>query len=47
MEAIIMGAHIGADPMAFDQTRTVGCSVYITLSYDHYPNGVQGRRFEK
>jgi len=61
----VSGEYIGADPMAFDQTRTVGCAVYIdgvfsygdyardgdhhdvnclrTLSYDYYPNGVQGR----
>ena len=25
----VSGEYIGADPMAFDQTRTVGCQVFI------------------
>jgi hypothetical protein len=32
------GEYIGADPMAFDQTRTVGCQVFIdgVFSYGDY-----------
>jgi hypothetical protein len=33
----VSGEYIGADPMAFDQTRTVGCQVFID-------RGVQLRR---
>ena len=36
------GEYIGADPVAFDQTRTVGCQVFIdgALSYgDYAPDG--------
>ena len=31
----ISGEYIGADPMPFDQTRTVGCSVYIDGVYSY------------
>jgi hypothetical protein len=34
----VSGEYIGADPMAFDQTRTVGCQVFIdgVFSYGDY-----------
>jgi len=38
----VSGEYVGADPMAFDQTRTVGCSVYVdgVLNYSDYaPDG--------
>jgi hypothetical protein len=38
----VSGEYIGADPMAFDQTRTVGCQVFIdgVFSYgDYAPDG--------
>lgn len=34
----VSGVYIGADPMAFDQTRTLGCQVFIdgVLDYGDY-----------
>ena len=31
----VSGEYIGADPMPFDQTRTVGCSVYIDGAFSY------------